>query len=106
MPATREQVENGYRLANERFEAVVSFAGVTIGISHLGHRGESSRQTIALRELPVTLRLATDAPRIDIPDWQFHAGSGEAVAPEADWGTRLGLFKNPTANDAGPRAQR
>src|SRR5215204_2202966 len=106
MPATCEQIENGFRLANERFEAVVSFRARTIGVTHLSHRGDPSRQKVKVAELPLTLRLATDAPRIDIPDWHFHSTSGEAIPPEADWGTQLGLHKNPVSNAAGPRAQR
>ena len=101
-----ENVDNGFRLANDLFEAVVSIAGGTIGVTKLGARGEQKREALDVTELPLTLRLATDAQRIDFGDWQFHAGSGDAVAPEDDWGIAAGLHKTPTDNGAGPRAQR
>src|SRR5687768_1265351 len=105
-PATCDELEGGYRLANERFEAVVSFRGPTVGVTHLSHRGGVERQTIKVSEAPLTLRLATGAPRIDFPDWNFHCTSGNPIPPEADWGTQLGLHKQPIPNVAGPRAQR
>src|SRR5437867_352199 len=106
MPATCQTIENAYRLANDHFDASISFAGPTIGITHLSHRGEPARQPIKVTEAPITLRLATDAARIDIPDWHFHAGSGEAVPPEHDWGMQLELHRKPFDNGIGPRAQR
>ncbi len=106
MPATVEKIESGYRLSNDLFEADISISGATIGVTHLGSRGDSKRETIAIKELPITLRLATDAERIDFSDWQFHSGSGEQIPHEEDWGIALKLHEAPTNNGAGPRAQR
>lgn len=92
--ATCEKIDGGYRLANDQFEAVISVAGGAIGVTKLSHRGEPSRQAIEVRELPVKLRLATDAPRIDFGDWGFHAGSGNALQPEEDWGYQLKLHEH------------
>jgi hypothetical protein len=104
--ATCERVENGYRLANDRFEAIVSFAGPKTGVTHLSHRGEPKRRDIQVSELTITLRLATDAPRIDILNWNFHAGSGTDLPPENEWGYQLGLYKTPVDNNGGLRSQR
>ncbi len=102
--ATCERIANGYRLANDKFEAVLSIAEPTIGVTRLSHRGAPRRQEIEVTELPITLRLATDAPRIDILNWSFHAGSGTALPPETEWGIQLGLHKSPVDNNGGPRA--
>src|SRR5436190_23803300 len=88
-----ESVENGVRLANERFEAIINYAGPIVGITHLASRGEAARQKITIKEMPITLRLATEAQRIDIVSWDGHAGSGNPVPPEADWGDELELHK-------------
>jgi hypothetical protein len=101
-----QQIENGYRLSNDHFEAVIATTGDTIGITHLAARGEPKRESLAVKEQPITLRLATDAPRVDFPDWQFHAGSGNEIPHEDDWGIALELHKKPTNNGAGPRCQR
>ena len=61
MPATVEKIENGYRLSNDLFEADISVSGATIGVTHLAGRGEVKRESIKVKELPLTLRLATDA---------------------------------------------
>ena len=95
MAASVAQLENGYRLANERFEADLAFPGPIIGITNLAARGEPGRQSVSFKESPLTLRLATDAQRIDIISWDGHAGSGNPVPPEADWGYELGLHKKP-----------
>lgn len=105
--STCEPIENGYRLANDRFEAIVSVAGETIGVTRIGRTGESADRTMQVVEKPLTLRLATDAPRLDIPAWNFHSGSGDALLPpQADWQTQLGLHKSPVPNGAGPQVQR
>jgi hypothetical protein len=95
MAATCEKVENGFRLASEQFEAVVSFAGPVVGVTHLAHRGDVARQKVSVKELPITLRLATDAQRIDIISWNGHAGSGNPLPPEDDWGYQLKLHEIP-----------
>src|SRR6266550_3972978 len=104
MPATCEQIGNAYRLSNDKFEATISFDAKSPGITHLIHR--ANNRELKLTESPLTLRLATDAPRVDFVDWQFHAGSGEALPPENDWGFQLELHKKPMSNGAGPRVQR
>jgi hypothetical protein len=106
MAATINQVKDGYRLANGIFEAVISVSESVIGITALSQRGDIEREKISVTEAPLTLRLATDAPRVDFPDWQFHCASGEPLPVEADWGIALELHRKPTSNAAGPRAQR
>ncbi len=86
MPATCQRIDNGYRLANERFEATIAVAGATNGITQLIASGQAKRQPIKVTEAPVTLRLATSAQRIDIVAWNGHAGSGNPVRR-----SRLGL---------------
>src|SRR5689334_23847579 len=98
MPSSVEQIENGYRLSNDHFESVISTAGQTIGITHLAFRGEPRRESVIVKEQPIMLRLATDAPRMDFVDWQFHAGSGTEIPQEDDWGIALELHKKPTNN--------
>src|SRR5688572_23121415 len=93
--ANAQQIKDGYRLTNDRFEAVIAHSGATIGIIQLTSRGEPAREKIEVRELPLTLRLGTDAPRIDIVAWDGHAGSGDPVPPENDWGYDLKLHEKP-----------
>lgn len=106
MPVSAEKLPNGYRLSNDAFEAVLSIDGKTIGLSHLASRGEPKREPILVKEAPIRLRLATDAQRVDFPDWQFQAGSGTEIPHEDDWGIALKLHETPTNNGAGPRCQR
>lgn len=106
MPASVEPAENGHRLSNDQFEAIICTMGETIGITHLASRGDPKRETVTVKEQPMLLRLATDAPREDFVDWQFHAASGTEIPHEDDWGIALELHKKPTNNGAGPRCGR
>lgn len=90
-----ERIKDGYRLSNAAFEAVVSVAGDQLGITHLSHRGAVQRQKVDFTEKPLTLRVATEAQRIDVIEWSGHSGSGSAVPPEEDWGYQLKLFERP-----------
>ena len=66
MSITCDKVANGFRLGNDTFEAIISSSGDVIGVSRVAARGETKREAIELKERPLTLRLATDAPRIDV----------------------------------------
>jgi hypothetical protein len=101
--ATVEKIDNGYRLTNGLFEAELSVAGKSIGVTKLSHRGGAKREAIIVNELPITLRLATVAQRIDIVSWNGHAGSGQALPPEADWGYQLKLHENPPGGGGAQR---
>ena len=100
MQASFERLTDGYRLANDLFEAVISIAGKTVGIAQLNHRGSIDRQKIEVKEQPLTVRLATDAQRIDILSWSGHSGSGSALPPEEDWGYQLKLHEQPPGGNA------
>lgn len=104
--ATCEKTAAGYRLANDGLEVELTTAGNAPGISRIAARGNLARQSVQFTERPISLRLATAAPRLDILNWNFHAGSGTPLPPEAEWGTQLGLQKTPVDNNGGARTQR
>ncbi|HZZ42959.1 MAG TPA: hypothetical protein VFE58_08475 [Tepidisphaeraceae bacterium] len=93
-PSKCDPVDGGYRLSNDLFQITISTDTKSPGITSLIHRGTPAREPVSIKESPLTLRLATDAPRIDIPDWFGHAGSTNPISPEEDWGYQLKLFDN------------
>ncbi|MBI4530209.1 MAG: hypothetical protein HY709_01700, partial [Candidatus Latescibacteria bacterium] len=55
---------------------------------------EQSGHRLACREDRLcTLRLSSGVPRIEIPNWQFHPGSGNAVPPEHEFGYLNGFYR-------------
>lgn len=90
-----EPIDGGYRLSNELFEAVISTAKDASGITALAARGGAKREAVAVKEQPIAITLATDAPRVDIVAWNGHAGSGNPLPPEEDWGIALKLHEQP-----------